>query len=175
MTKNKLNISVLPLLILVALILGAGYLLTKDEIELPSFTEERTERSKIEGYPLVYETERQIEKSRSVIKSEEELTAFLRNIDPDGILEVRRNIDWGNEYVLGVSSKTFAEFNHKYKIHKLEENTEEEALKVIIRRTDPGDSCELEPGNNVIVDFAVISATDWNISFEEYENTRECI
>ena len=75
MKKNKqeafLRVSLLPLLVLVALILGAGYFLLKDEIKLTSL-EKKPTIQRLEGFPTVIYTDKQIEKIRKIKKKKKE-------------------------------------------------------------------------------------------------------
>ena len=95
MTKNKsttLNMSLIPLFLLIALILGAGYLLIQGEIKLPKFNKGPQIR-RLEGFPTIVYTEKELDKQRQVVKSEEELINFLNFVDESGLVTVRENID----------------------------------------------------------------------------------
>lgn len=170
-----LYISLLPVVLLVVLALGAGYFLMKDDLKLPSFSKEPEVR-RLEGFPTIIYTDQEIDKQREVIKDQESLEKFLKTADPTGNLALGEKINFEKEYLLGVTSPTQDEAGHEIKVKKLYEDKKEGSLLVSIRQTDNPESCEVVLQKNVAVDLVAISKTDYNIEFEVVkEPNAECL
>jgi len=177
MKKNKqdafLRVSLLPLLVLVGLIFGAGYFLLKDEIKLPSLRKNPTIQ-RLEGFPTVIYTDKQIEKTRKVITNEQELAEFLNLIDETGILTVKENIDFEKNVVIAISTETNQEIGHKVKVKKVYEDVDKDKILVEFEEVDPKDECNMEIDPNVAVDLVMLSKTDTRIDFEKITKVIEC-
>lgn len=172
---GKSKVSLLPLLLIIGLIVGAGYLLVRGEVKIPGADEEKNvEIRRLEGFPTTIETTEVVDKQRSVIKSEEELQAFFDLIDKTGKLSLDESIDFNKEYLIGVSTKTLDESDQTIKIKKIYEVKETGSLLVSNLQTKPGDTCR--PGNvtYIAVDLVAISKFDKNIEFELLKETEEC-
>lgn len=173
--KRTLNISLVPLIIIVGLILVAGYFLMEGEIKLPNFNKGPQVR-RLEGFPTIVYTDKQIDKQRVIIKSESDLSNFLNLIDSSGTLVLKEKINFDKEYLIGVSSDTEAEIRHRIKVRKIYEDRAEKTLIVSIAEYTPGKTCasQLENDPNIPVDLVAISKTDWEISFDKIEQVEEC-
>lgn len=171
--KANLRISLIPLVVIIGLILGAGYLLLAGDIKLPKFNNGPQFR-RVDGFPTVIYTDKIIEKQRLVIKSEEELTNFLNAIDPTGLLEVRETINFNKEYLVAATTETEQETNHMVRIKKIYEDKEKGTILVSLRETEAGDTCEVEMDPNVAVDIVAISKTETPIDFERVKQVEEC-
>ena len=171
--KGILNMSLIPLFIIIALIFGAGYFLMKGEIKLPSFSRGPKVR-RIEGFPTVIYTQKPIEKQRKVIKTQAELDDFLKYIDEAGLLTVNEKINFDREFVIAVSTETEETTDNSIKIKKVYEDKAKNTLLVSVRETVAGDTCETELDKNVSVDLVTISKTEMNIDFERLKDIKEC-
>jgi hypothetical protein len=171
--KANLRISLIPLVILIILILGAGYLLLEGEIKLPKFNR-GPQIKRLEGFPTIVYTDKEVEKQRKVIKSEQELTEFLNLIDPSGLLEVRDKIDFNKEYLLAATTGTENETGHSVKIRKVYEDKNNKTLLVSIAEEESGSNCDVEMDKNISVDIASISKTDWTINFDRTKQIIQC-
>lgn len=173
--KAHLNVSLVPLIVIIGLILGAGFLLLKDEINLPKFNKGPTMR-RIEGFSsLVYvDDDFEIERRKKVIRSREELNEFLNAIDKSGLLEVKENIDFDKEFIIAVNSKVHEETGHRTKIGKIYEDVTENRLLVLVEEKESGDTCEKDPDRNVTLDIVAVSNTDLRISFDRVKKVEEC-
>ncbi len=171
--KASLRISLLPIVILVGLILGVGYFLLKGEINLPDFNKEPTIQ-RMEGFPTVIYTDKNMEKQRKVIKNEQELTEFLNLIDETGMLTAKEQIDFDKNMVLAVATETNEETGHNLKIKKVYEDKKEKRMIVEIEETNPDNDCQIEIDNNIAVDMVIVSKTDWDIKFEKVTKAVEC-
>ncbi len=171
--KASLKVSLIPLVILIGLILGAGYFLLQGEIKLPKFNKGPTIQ-RLGGFPTVIYGEKQMEKERIVITSEQELDEFLNLIDESGILNVKEDINFEKNVVLAVSSSTNDEVGCKIKIRRVYEDKEDEKIIVLFEEIRPGDSCEIEFDKNIAVDMVMLSKTDWEIDFEKVTKIVEC-
>jgi len=171
----QLNVSLIPLAIIISLILGAGFFLLKDEINLPKFNRGPTMR-RIEGLSsLVYvDDDFEIERQKKVIKSREELNEFLNTIDKSGLLEVKEDIDFDKEFVIAVNSGVHEETGHRTKIGRIYEDVTENRLLVLVEEKESGDSCDKDPDRNVTLDIVAVSNTDLRISFDRVKKVEEC-
>ncbi|OGC75397.1 hypothetical protein A2425_03990 [candidate division WWE3 bacterium RIFOXYC1_FULL_42_17] len=172
-TKTTLNMSLIPLVVIVVLMIGAGYFLLQGEIKLPGFNK-GTQIRRLDGFPTVITTEMPLEKQRKVIKSPEELAEFLNYIDPTGLTEVRDSVNFDREYLLAVSSDLQDETGHKMRIKKVYEDKNTKHLLVLIEETDKGDNCEVEVEGNITSDVVAISKTDYEISFDRVKKVENC-
>lgn len=167
-----LYISLLPIVILVLLILGAGYFLTEGEFKLPS-SDEFSARS-VEGFPTTVLTTNVLDKQREIISSQEELDAFLARIDSAGQIKVNDSINFNKEVVLAVTTETLDTDGYKLKVDKLYNDTDDNKIVVKLLLTEPGETCEVESATNVAVDLVAIKKTDKQIDFERFKRTKEC-
>ncbi len=181
MTKKSetLYLSFLPLIILIVLILGAGYFLLAGEIKIPFLnTSNRLEVKRLANFPVTVETQNAVDKTRLVIKSQQQLDEFVKSIDKDGAFSAPKDINFNNEYLIAVSSKTFMETGHALKIKKIYKEKDTNTLLVSIEQIDPVESCLNNtslPKSNVIVDIVSVKKTDKTFDFEVVKkNDEEC-
>ncbi len=176
MTKQThiLNMSFLPIVLLIALILGAGYFLLAGDIDIAKLLKREPEVRRLAGFPTVINTTEILEKQRTVIKSEQELATFLNSVDKSGLLTLNEKINFDKEFLIGVASKTFEETGSTVKVRKLYEDKENKALIVSIKQIDSGENCEIEAQPNVAVDLVAVSKTDWQIKFDTIKETKVC-
>ncbi len=168
----KLNISIVPIFVIVAIALGAFYLF-KNGDSIFNFSG-APEIRRLEGFPTVINTEKILDKKRVLIKSQDELNAFLNEVDDSGYVTLKENINFDKEHLIAVSSGTFDEQGHTIKIRKLYFDKEKNVLLVSIRQVDPGDTCDVEMTKNLAVDVVAISKTDLNIEYERVKEVDEC-
>ena len=171
--RASLKVSLIPIVILVGLILGAGFFLLKDEIQLPKFNKGPTIQ-RLEGFPTVIYTQNDMVKQRKVISNDQELDEFLNFVDKSGMLQMREKINFDKDVVLAVSSDSHDEVGRKIKITKVYEDKKNKELKVIVEETKPGETCSPEVDKNITVDMVKISKTDWEISFDRVTKVKEC-
>jgi len=178
MSKNEqklLSMSFLPIILILILIFGAGFLLIEGEVKLPWMRNDNTlEVRRLEGFPTTVWTKEPLTKQRVVIKSQKELETFLRNSDPEGNLALGEKIDFENEYLLGVSSETEETEGNDLKVKKVYIDKDLNTLKVSIRQYKPGDTCTYDIDPNAPVDLVAIGKTDSKIEFETVKETQEC-
>jgi hypothetical protein len=176
MNKNPLilYISLLPVVVLVVLILGAGYLLLKDDLNFFGSNNEPQVR-RLEGFPVTIPIGTEIEKQRTVIRSQEELEDFLSAVDPEGTLEFNENVNFDREFLVGASTSTEKESNKILRVRRLYENTKDNSLKVSLRQIDRKGECPQIDYSYVSIDLVAISKTDHSIDFELVrEETDKC-
>jgi len=168
-----LNMSLLPLAIILVLIIGVGYFLLQGEIQLPKFNK-GPQIGRLENFPTVIDTTKDLEKIRLVIKSEAELDEFLNSIDNNNQLTVKEKINWDRQYVIAVTSSTNEESGHKIKIAKAYENKTDKTLLIKILESEKGVGCDVETGKNIAVDLVTITKTDYQIDFEREKSFDLC-
>jgi hypothetical protein len=168
-----LNMSLLPLGILLVLIIGVGYFLLKGEIKLPKFNK-GPQIGRLESFPTVLGTTKTINKIRQVIKSEAELASFLNTVDGDNQLSVKERIDWNKQYILAVTSSVNEESGHKVKIAKAYEDKTAQKLHIVIEETEKGEGCDVEMGKNIAIDLVTITKIDYKIDFERVTKYEYC-
>jgi len=177
MKKNKqdafLRVSLLPLIVLVGLIFGAGYFLLKDEIKLPSLRKSPTIQ-RLEGFPTVIYTDKQIEKMRKIITNEQELAEFLNLIDETGILTVKEKVNFEKNVVIAVATETNQETGHKIKVKKVYEDVDRDKILIEFEEVDPEDDCKMEIDPNIAVDLVMLSKTNKRVDFDKITKVIEC-
>lgn len=173
--QNMYGMSGLPVLIVLGLILGAGYFLLRGEINLPfNETSNTVEVRRLEGFPVNVSLPGELGKIQTVLKSEKELIAFLAAIDKSNNLSVNEKINFDKEYLIGVSSKTFNTDGHDFKIRKVYIDVEKDMLLVSSRTVKPDDDCNVTKGLNTVVDIVAVSKTDKDFDFENLIETQTC-
>lgn len=168
--------TILPILALVAVLLGAGYFLLSGEIKLPKFRKEATELTRLEGFPTIVSDVEVMEKQRVIITNETQLSEFLNKVDPAGKLTLKENINFDKESLIGVTTETNATYGYEIKIKKVTEDEETGNFKILVEETEPDDECmdEYDTVANIAIDLAVISKTDKELDFERIKNNVEC-
>jgi hypothetical protein len=171
--RAALKVSLFPIVLLIGLILGIGYFLLQGEITLPKLNRGPTIQ-RIEGFPTVIYSDREMEKERRVIRSEEELSEFLNYVDETGLLDVEEKINFDKNVVIAVSTDTKEEVGHRIKIDEVYEDKEENEILIQFNEIKPGDTCEPEYDRNIAVDMVILSNTDMEIDFEKITKVVEC-
>lgn len=185
MTQNKinqdqkgytLNANLIPLVIIILIIIGAGYFLLQGEIKLPKLTKDRTEVTRFEGYPTTVANKNDVQKQRVEIKNQQQLSEFLNNVDPSGILTVNENIDFDKELLIGASTERLDTNGYELKIKKVYVDEENNKLVISVVESRPGETCEIEDYQNVAVDLVSISKSneEMEIEYERVIQFDEC-
>lgn len=170
----KLNISLIPLVLLLLLGLGAYYVFFTDQelIKLNKNPEVR----RLNGFPAISYTEKDFEeRTHVIINSNEELAEFLNLVDESGFLTVRENIDFEKELLIGVYTSSKDTTGYRIKAKELLEDKENNEILVSFRETRPGKTCEdIEEKKNIAVDLVAISRTEHDLDFETITEIKEC-
>ncbi|HSX39294.1 MAG TPA: hypothetical protein VLI92_01765 [Candidatus Saccharimonadales bacterium] len=176
MTKptNLFNISLLPVVLLVLLILGAGYLLMSGDINISKLLNKEPEVRRLNGFPVDIDSTVSISKQRVVIHNDQELAAFLNTVDSTGKLTLNDKVDFNKEYILGVATQSQTVKKSTVKVRKVYSDKTDKSLIVSIEQIDLGENCVLETGPNVAVDLVAISKTDWKIAFDVIRKAQPC-
>jgi len=170
--KSGKKINLIPLFILVGLAIVIYFVFLSDN---EAFKFDRSPQvRRLNGFPAVAYTDKELEKQRRIITSEEELAEFLNYVDESGYLLVREDINFDKEILLGVSTSTESTSGYDIKIRKLYEDRDKNELLVSIRETEPGETCEVENVKTVAVDLVSIDMTEMNIDFERIKQVQEC-
>jgi len=169
--SNK-KINLIPLFILIGLIITIYFAFLSDSALFQ--LDKRLEVRRLNGFPTTAYAEKQLDKQRLVITSEEELIRFLNYVDESGYLLVREDIDFNKEMLLGISTDVNDTEGHTIKIRKLYKDKDSNTLLVSVRETAPGSSCEVIHNNNVAVDLVAIDITGMKVKFERVKEVKEC-
>lgn len=179
MNEEKLDkmsgLSALPLIIIIGLTLGTGYLLLKDNIDLSFLEADKSlEMERLEEFPKVVPVSEEIDKQRKVIRSEEELVDFFSHVSKSKELSLGRKINFDKQMLVGVSTETNRTGGYSIKIDKIRKDTDKDVLHVTSIITQPGDSCFVTQQLNSAVDLVVIDKTDMEIDFDTLRTTDLC-
>jgi hypothetical protein len=168
MTSKKLTlyISLIPLFLIIAIILGAGFFLIKDDVDLKKLFSDSPKVRRLEGYPMVLRTTNQLEKQRRVIKSQEELEQFLKAVDPTGNLALGDKINFDKEYLIGVTTQTKTDPGNSIKVKKVYRDSEEEELQVALVQYEMAEGCQLPEDSTIGIDLVAISKATSDIEFD---------
>lgn len=172
--QATIKMSIIPLVIIVALILGAGFLLLRGEFKFSKLFKTGPQIKRLQNFPTVVYTTQPLEKQRRVIKSQAELADFLKYVDSTGILTMKDSVNFEKEYLIAVSSELNPTTGETTKIKKVYEDKPNKALVISIEENVPGKTCELETDKNIGVDMVSISKTELSIKFERVKKTVEC-
>lgn len=170
--SKKLKMILMPIVLVLLFSVVSYFLFFKDS---NLFNKDKSpEVRRLNGFPTVIYTSKDIEKKRVVIRNQEELATFLNEIDESGSLLVRENINFNKEIVVAVSTATNDEEGVELKIKKIYENKEKNKLLVSVRETKYEKDCEKVINKNVALDLVVIEDTKKNIEFERITNYTKC-
>ncbi len=170
MTNKKINL--IPVFIIVALLIGV-YLVFFSKADILDFNA-TPEVRRLNGFPTIVYTNKDMEKVREVITNQDDLAKFLNTVDESGYLIMRDTINFDKEMVLAVASSTNEYEGHEIKIKKIYENKEDNKIIVSVREIEPGESCEKIENKNIAVDLVTISDTTREIEFERVKEFAEC-
>jgi len=178
MTKSKSSMNLVPVILIFVLILGAGYLLLKDTLKLPWFRGGNTvEITRLEGFPRVWDTQKEIKKVRRVIKSEAELKEFFAYadmVDDTSVDSILNQVNFDKESLLGVTSDTQSETEGLIRIKKVDIDKAKKKLNVKIIQYKPDTTCVPEIKSNILIDIVKISKSDNEIGFDVVKENRSC-
>lgn len=178
MTRSKSSMNLVPVILIFVLILGAGYLLLKDTLKLPWFRGGDTvEITRLEGFPRGWEVQSNIEKIRTVIKSEDELRGFLQHAtinDEATYNSVISAVNFDRELLIGITSDTQEETEGLLRIKRVEIEKAKKKLQVQVIQYKPDTTCVPEIKKNVLVDIVKITKTDYTIEFDKINESRSC-
>ncbi len=173
--KKTSQINLIPVIVLVLLILGAGYLLLRSDLKLPKIGESAPVVRRFNGFPTVAYTSKVAEKQRLIITSEEELNNFLNLVDSTGLLKLPETIDFNKQFVIAASTKTNATTGTTIKIRKVYQDKVAKKLQISVRQTVEDDTCEKDASTNIAVDLvAVNKLDDWEIDFDNEKMDVTC-
>lgn len=168
----------LPIIIVLALIFGAGFLMFRGDIKTPFL--EKTDSIKVrrlDRFPTTKEVGNKTDKMRRVIKNEDDLDSFFNAIDPSGDLRLGEKINFDQEYLIGVSSKTKDTSGVSVKIKKIikDQKDGKERFTVMLTQTeqDP-ETCDVENKKTVALDIIAIDKTDTDFHFERILDEKYC-
>ena len=178
MAKSKSSMNIVPVLLILILILGAGYLLLKDTLKLPWFRNDNTiEITRLEGFPRSWNTQKDIKKSRIVIKSESELRDFFTNVDMDddtSLQAIIKAVNFETEYLLAVNNGVQEETEGLLRIKRVERDDSKKRLTIKVYQYKPDTTCVPEINKNVLIDIVKISKSDYEVKFEIITENRSC-
>ncbi len=176
----KMYINILPLLIMVLLIAGAGYLLFGQDIKLPKKEDKLTKIIRIQGFPARIPVDDNREKIRKVITSKEELTDFLSKVDLQGSLELTEEPDFSRYVVVASSTETLQGTLNSYRIKRIVKDIEDKELTVEQELILPMEECpnketeEEKASKSIVVDLIMLNKTDWKIDFDLLKKELPC-
>lgn len=173
LSKRQQAGNALPIIIILGLIIGAGYFLIGDDIKLPKFLNGEPKFERVEGFPKTVYVTSEKEKKREVITSEEELNNFLNEVDENNQIDFKAEIDFDRKMLIAVSSGYWETDGDKFRIKKIYKDSEDKTLLFSLEEQELGELCEKKIDPNVVVDFAVIDKTDWKIEFEKVKKINE--
>jgi hypothetical protein len=173
--KAKIQMSLLPLILLAVLVLGGLYLLNKGDVKVPFLKDDsKEELRRLQNFPTAVPNSTEIKQQRILIVNQEELDEFLNLVDPSGLLSLAEDIDFEAEYLIAATTDTLYEGENDLKIKKVYKDKENDSLLALIEHKKPGDSCDPEVWQNVAVDIVAISKTEKEVSFDKQFKVFEC-
>ncbi|MFA6982183.1 MAG: hypothetical protein WC243_04140 [Patescibacteria group bacterium] len=172
-SKKQQAGNALPIIIILGLIIGAGYFLIGEDIRLPKFLNGEPKFDRVEGFPKTVYVTKEMEKRREVITSEEELNKFLNEVDENNQIDFKGKINFDRKMLIAVASAYSQTDGNKFKIRRAYKDDEKKTLLIALESQELGELCEKKVDPNIIVDFATIDKTDWKIDFEVLKKINE--
>ena len=167
----------LPLIILLGLLVGAGYFLLQGDVKLPFLNDDdAVEVRRLDSYPakVTLPASEEKDKTEMIIKSEDELVTFLAAADPASTLTLNEKIDFDREYLIGTTSKTLKTSGYEFKTRRVYEDKEKQELTVSSLMRQPADDCIVNEEFSMFVDLIAISKTNKTVNFETVTETYTC-
>jgi predicted RNA-binding protein with PUA-like domain len=172
--QATIRMSMIPLVIIVALILGAGFLLLKGEINFKKIFNPSPQIRRIQGFPTIVYRDTAPAKVRAIIKSQDDLNAFLKQADTTGLLTFKDSVNFNREMLIGVTSDFYTTSDRSIRIKKVYENADKDALVVSIDEFVMDNDCETDKSNYISVDMIAITKTTKPIKFERVKHVTQC-
>lgn len=172
MKKGKSNL-LIPVVVIIVLIAVLGIVLMKENL-LDIFDTSKNALTRIETYPKIIKSSKNVERQREVISSKTEFDALASKIldNPNDLAFPQVNFD--NEKLLVVTTQKNETTGYTIKIKSVKKNEAEKKLEVLIQLNKPGESCVNSEEPNIAVDIVKISKDSGDISFDKEERTIEC-
>lgn len=165
--------NLLPVVLILLLILGAGYLLTQGEFSIPGFSNNNKMKiTRFEGFPTTIPVSEEMEKQRLVITSQEELDAFLSKLDPTDSITLSEKVNFDRQVVLAVSNETRETEGYSLKVRRVYD--ESDKVEISLREERPDDDCVLPQYKNVAVDIVAITRTEKPVDFSLVKEIYSC-
>lgn len=163
------------MLVILGLIIGAGYFMLKGEIKTPFFKEDETlELRRLSGFPTNVPHGKEIEKQRQIIKTQSELDQFLALVDDSGLTRLQEEINFDKEMLIAATTDLQTIEGTHIKVKKVYSDKENDRLLVSVLETEPGPSCPQEKWNNIGVEIVAISKTAKEVEFERVKEIDTC-
>lgn len=172
MKKNKSNL-LIPVAVIVVLIAVLGAVLMKENI-LDLFDTSKNALTRIEAYPKIIKSTKNIERQRSVITSKEEFDALASKILDNPSELVLPDVDFSRENLLVVTTQKNDTTGYTIKVKSAKKNDAENKLEILIQLNKPGESCVNSEESNIAVDMVKIAKDSGQVSFDKEERTVEC-
>lgn len=176
---KKSSMNILPIIIVLGIIVLAGYPLLKGNVNAPwQKKDKKIQITRMEGFPRTWETQKNIKKSYRVIQNQAELEEFFNyadlSSDQNALNSILSNVNFNKEQIIAVVSDVQEELGSQIKIKKIEEDKKDKTLKVTIFQIKPDDTCIPEVKNNVLIDIIKIDKTNYKIEFDSVKQTKSC-
>ena len=150
----------------------------KDALKLPWFRNDNTvEITRLEGFPRAWETQRDVKKTRRVIRNEQELKDFFAYVDmadETSLNSILNKVDFNKEFLLGITSDTQEETEGTIRVKRVEIDKAKKKLYVEIIQYKPDTTCAPEVKSNVLIDIVKISKSTNEIGFDVVKENRSC-
>lgn len=172
MKKNKSNL-LIPVIVIVVLIGVLGAVLMKENI-LDLFDSSKNALTRIEAYPKVIKSNKNIERERAVITSKEEFDALAAKILDNPSELAFPEVNFEKENLLVVTTQKNETTGYTIKVKSAKKNEAENKLEILIQLNKPGESCVNSEEPNIAVDIVKISKDSGQVSFDKEEKTVEC-
>src|SRR5258708_7196932 len=130
------SMSLLPVVLLVLLILGAGYFLMSGDLNNSKIFNHEPEMRRLNGFPTTLDSTVTINRQRAIIHNDQELAQFFNTVDSTAKLTLADKIDFTKEVLIGISTETQTDKRSTVKVKKLYLNNQDKSIVVSIAQTD---------------------------------------
>ena len=172
MKKNKSNL-LIPAVVIVVLIFVLGFVLMKENI-LDFFKPYPYAMTRIDGYPMIVDNTKKVDKQRAVVNSKEEFDNLMSKILDDTSKVKMPETDFSKNRLLVVTSGTNDTKGYGIKVKSIYRNEEQNKLDAVILLTKPGETCQNAEEANIAIDIVKLDKNNGEVTFDKEERTVEC-
>lgn len=170
MKKNKSNL-LIPLIVIVVLIVVLGSILLRDNIV--SLFKPRNAFTKVEGYPREVDSTKPIERTRTIVRSEQEFKDLIKKLfdDENKVPMPENDFSRNDLYVVTTDLNDTKGFRLKVRSMNIDDKNE---FQAILERQKPGKTCINDAVSNVAMDIVKISKDIPEIDAERVDKIIDC-
>lgn len=172
MKKNKSNL-LIPAAIIVILVLILGFVLLRDSI-MDLFKANKNALVRIEGFPREVDSTKKVEKTRAIIRSEQEFKNLMKTLfdDENKVQMPQNDFERNDLYIVTTDLNDTKGF--RLKVRSIIKDEVKNEFESILERQKPGKTCVYEETPNIALDIVKIEKNIQEITADRVDKIIDC-